>query len=285
MIIIGTIASSGGLQPSFTYATNTANASLNVTSLSGYVAGSANVIITINAGVYVYSTSTGTPALTLTGGVAGDTVKIVNNGFIMGMGGHAGSPLPIAGGNAISLGFNTTIDNTNASAYIGGGGGGGGFNSTWGGGGAGGGDGGNRTGGGFGAGGAVGAVGGNATGEAFGGGGGRIFPGTGGAGGVSGIGGRGGGGGGGGGAARYVSCCSDYFYAGIAGGAGSAAGANGGGGGGGGGGGWGAYGGTCFTSASYSTYYGKAGGKAVALNGKTVTWVSGNTTRVYGAIS
>jgi hypothetical protein len=30
---------------------------------------------------------------------------------------------------------------------------------------------------------------------------------------------------------------------------------------------------------------GGSGGKAVNLNGKTVTWVSGNTTRVYGAVS
>jgi hypothetical protein len=30
---------------------------------------------------------------------------------------------------------------------------------------------------------------------------------------------------------------------------------------------------------------GAAGGKAVALNGNSVTWVSGNTTRVYGAVS
>jgi hypothetical protein len=30
---------------------------------------------------------------------------------------------------------------------------------------------------------------------------------------------------------------------------------------------------------------GGAGGRAVFLNGRTVTWVSGNTTRVYGAVS
>ena len=30
---------------------------------------------------------------------------------------------------------------------------------------------------------------------------------------------------------------------------------------------------------------GGAGGKAVTLNGKTITWVSGNTTRVYGAVA
>jgi hypothetical protein len=51
----------------------------------------------------------------------------------------------------------------------------------------------------------------------------------------------------------------------------------------GGGGGWGAAGGSCLNAGSSGA--GAAGGKAVALNGKTVTWVSGNTTRVYGAIS
>ena len=32
-------------------------------------------------------------------------------------------------------------------------------------------------------------------------------------------------------------------------------------------------------------FAGGAGGKAVALNGKTVTWVSGDTTRVYGSVA
>jgi len=47
---------------------------------------------------------------------------------------------------------------------------------------------------------------------------------------------------------------------------------------GGGGGGWGAAGGSANVG-------GGAGGRAVALNGRTVTWVSGNTTRVYGGVS
>ena len=47
----------------------------------------------------------------------------------------------------------------------------------------------------------------------------------------------------------------------------------------GGGGGWGASGGSSPNRA------GGAGGRAVFLNGRTVTWVSGNTTRVYGAVS
>ncbi len=101
---------------SFAYTSNTANASLNIASLSGYSAGKSDVTVTVNAGVYVYSTSTGTPGLTLTGGTSGDTLTLVNNGFIMGRGGAGGagsSPGPgdgSAGGPAISLGFNTTIN-------------------------------------------------------------------------------------------------------------------------------------------------------------------------------
>ena len=49
-----------------------------------------------------------------------------------------------------------------------------------------------------------------------------------------------------------------------------------------GGGGWGAAGGAGGNSSSIA---GAAGGKAVALNGNSVTWVSSDTTRVYGAVS
>lgn len=270
---------------SYTFSASTANASLNVTAIGGYVAGRTDVTITVNASVYLYSTAVGTPGLTLSGGTSGDTVTLVNNGFIMGMGGAGGvgnGTLPgNPAGNAIQLGYPTTINNTNPVAYIGGGGGGGGAGSNnGGGGGAGGGAGGssvNVTGG---AGGGIGATG--SPGAAFpglpttasgrgggagggggayysagriaayhaGGGGGRIFPGTGGAGGVP--------GGGAGGSANAV------------GGSGTQAA---------GGSGWGA------TGASSPQRAGGAAGKAVNLNGQTVTWVSGDTTRVYGAVS
>jgi hypothetical protein len=287
------------------FSTNTLNATLDVTAISGYRAGQSDITVTVNSGVYLWSDSTATPGLTLTGGTTGDTVKIVNNGFIMGKGGTGGVGLGYvggAGGPALKLGYNTTIDNTNASAYIGGGGGGGGaYNNQHGGGGggAGGGDGsqGQQTGAEVsthefagGAGGAIGSVGANgATGNGVaggsgggagggggtsysmgsgkfsslfawgGGGGGRIFPGTGGAGQPAGGG-----------------------YAGTAGGAGNAAGTSvnvpattgssaG-------GGGWGASGGS-------SVGAGGAGGKAVNLNGYSVTWVSSDTTRVYGSVS
>lgn len=288
---------------SYTFSSNTANASLNVASLSGYVAGTSDITITVNSGVYLYATSTANAGLTLSGGTTGDTVTLVNNGFIMGMGGNGGGWVgtvdvnPTAGGVALSLGFNTTINNTNGSAYIGGGGGGGQRNQTRiqpGGGGAGGGSGGNSDSGGTGgAGGGLGGSGANGAVGTFsykgvtyyggGGGGGRIFPGTGGTGGTpASTNGKGGGAGGGGG-----QISSQYPT--TRGGNGGSANAAGEDGvwrtytfeaGGGGGGGWGASGG----SAPY-TGAGAGGGRAVALNGRSVTWVSGNTSRVYGGVS
>jgi len=98
-----------------------------------------------------------------------------------------------------------------------------------------------------------------------GGGGGRIFPGVGGVGGGSGVkqggdGGSAGGAGGNGGPDESA----------------------------GGGGGWGAFGGD-FLDGADPDVFGAAGGKAVALNGYTVTW-SGTfdtefSTRVFGAVS
>ena len=299
---------------SYTFSANTANASLNVTSISGYVAGTSDITITINTGVYLYSTSTSNAGLTLTGGTTGDTITLVNNGYIMGQGGDGGNgktqdTVGINGNNgcnAISLGFNTTINNTNASAYIGGGGGGGGGNRyvnnplpCSGGGGAGGGAGGGSyfNGGTYWSptpGGTIGNIGNTQSGNQGGGAsGGRIFPGTGGAGAVittsettggalAKIGGAGGAGGGGG-----AGCIKNGYCNGGNGGAGSAAGTDGaiptsasvGGG----GGGWGASGG--MGRATTANGSGGSGGKAVALNGFSVTWVSGNTTRVYGAVA
>ena len=67
---------------SYTFSANTANASLNLSSLSGYSAGTTDITVTINSGIYVYSTSTGSYALTLSGATTGDTVTIVNNCYI-----------------------------------------------------------------------------------------------------------------------------------------------------------------------------------------------------------
>jgi hypothetical protein len=294
---------------SYVFTANTQNASLNIAAISGYVAGITDVTVTVNPSVYLWSSANTTPGLTLTGGTAGDTLTLVNNGFIMGMGGTgniSSANALSAGGPAISLGYPITINNTNPAAYIGGGGGGGGSTGgpkvfVSGGGGAGGGPA-NATagvtpalpaspGGAIGASGSNGAIGPGAGGNSFGrgggagggggtneitppgvpnrpsqgGGGGRIFPGTGGAGGTCGglfpgTGGTGGSANAAGG--NGVSAPANRESAGGAGG------------------GWGANGGTAAQGATGGT-----GGRAVLLNGRTVTWTSGNTTRVYGAVS
>jgi hypothetical protein len=331
---------------SYVFSSPVSNQSLNISTLSGYIAGLSCVTITVNPGVYVYSTSVSTAALSITGGTSGDNVRLVNNGYIMGQGGTGADggfrtdvPYngPYPGGPAISLSYPVTIDNTNCAAYIGGGGGGGaygyqyycatsdspdGYSSYGGGGGAGGGSTNPawiqyaricccnviyqylRFAGGVG--GDIGQVGGTPcgryTGSSYGtfngGGGGRIFPGVGGIGGGSVISpgarrayGSGGGAGGGGSAADNVDTqISGGTHTGE-GGSANNPGTNAkaynyrGGyimcvpsGGGGGGGGWGASGGVAYAGHG-------AGGKAVALNGKSVTWVSGNTTRVWGGVS
>lgn len=323
---------------SLTISSNTTNYILNPSKVSGYSAGKTTVTFTVNSGIYLYSTATGTPALTVSGFTAGDVINIVNNGYILGQGGKGsgaigvnslvvhpggfgigtdlnllarGNFAPEAGGPAISLGYNVTITN---NSYIAGGGGGGGRFSSYadagydntlydpigaGGGGAGGGAGGDGM---FlyyaafvtlgGAGGGPGASGANGTVDSYsgggsGGGGGRILPGTGGAGNNWNVtqAGSGGGAGGGGGGGVLISTYPMYpgggdgGSAGNAGGNGKNAGRSGDGGG---GGGWGASGGNPDSYGNGGTS-GASGGKAVALNGYSVTWNIIGTR--YGAIS
>lgn len=297
----------------YTILTNSGQVSLNLnTTWTGYVAGSARATVAVLPSVYVYSTTTSNAALTFTGGAPGDTITLLNYGYIMGQGGNGGnSGIVIAGnigGNAISTSANITVYN-DTNAFIGGGGGGGGggtyttSNYGAGGGGAGGGVGGGRVGN-FAT--IVGGAGGTTTSlpssgsngqgrtesdaggtgktaytyyASGGGGGGRTFPGVGGAGQPAtvtlGAGGGLGGSGGGGGGAGGGSGTSG------AGGTGNTAGAQGLGGGGGGGGGWGAAGG-----GGDNQNVGGSGGQAIALNGFTYTIALGsNTQAVWGAIS
>jgi len=275
---------------SYTFTTNTGNASLALSAISGYSAGKSDVTITVNTGVYLWSNAVATAGLTLTGGTTGDTVKLVNNGYIMGQGGLGGNAPSGVGGSAgvaLSIGYNISLTN---NAYIGGGGGGGGSNgravtsdcgAAGGGGGAGGGAGGSAHYAG-GNGGAIGASGTNGLGCTVagvgmgggsgggggakycncsvghgGGGGGKIFPGTGGAGGT---------------------CNSS-----AAGGSSNAVGGNATYCGAGGGGGWGASGGIGFGATGYLTTAGGVGGKAISLNGHTVTYIT--TGNVWGAVA
>ena len=120
---------------SVTYSTNTTDASLNIAALGGYVSGKTDVTVTVNSGIYVYGSSTGTPGLTISGGAAGDTVTLVNNGYILGRGGAGGNGGPgspangdagSAGGTALSVSRAVSITNNGTIAGGGGGGGGGG---------------------------------------------------------------------------------------------------------------------------------------------------------------
>jgi hypothetical protein len=80
--------------------------------------------IIINAGVTVYSTSSGTPAITLATGGSG-TITVTNNGNIYGQGGAAASD----GGTALKADVAITLNN-NSGANLKGGGGGGGAGGT-----------------------------------------------------------------------------------------------------------------------------------------------------------
>jgi hypothetical protein len=80
--------------------------------------GTVPIIMTVNSGVYVRSTSTAEPALTID--VAES--EVINNGAIFGYGGNASG----AGGHAIKINALSTIVTNNTGAFIAGGGGGGG---------------------------------------------------------------------------------------------------------------------------------------------------------------
>lgn len=120
---------------------DTGGTNITRTGTGAYIAGISDITVLVDAAVTVGSTSTATPALTIdTQWAAGDTVRIVNNGTIVGCGGKGGNGLSITwgttggvftsvgdagavGGNALSIGRAVTIYNYGT---IGGGGGGGG---------------------------------------------------------------------------------------------------------------------------------------------------------------
>lgn len=103
-----------------------------------YIAGISDIQVTVNGGVIVGSTSTSTYAMLVTNSFSsGDTVTIINNGVIEGMGGNGGDSQFAAqsggnpgtnAGNALYINRATTIQN---NSVIAGGGGGGGGGSGW----------------------------------------------------------------------------------------------------------------------------------------------------------
>lgn len=279
---------------------NTTN--FNLFTAAGSPKGAVNVVVTIDPGVYVYSTSTAVGGFDMgVGWAQGSRCYWVNKGFVLGKGGKGAQQATAeSGGPALILRPNLQylLDNL-LGAICGGGGGGGGTVSfpvgypglvyySPGGGGAGGGDGGTFVdpyggtapggpGGGPGASGSVAS----ASSYSGGGGGGRIVPGVGGAGGSAPIGAatpaQGGGAGGGGGCVVHENGSTSV---GGTGGSGNNAGgapnnvpwA------GGGGGGWGAAG-----NYPGGAYGAGVGGAAVQLNGQGPFWIATGTR--FGAVA
>ena len=268
-----------------TITSNQSNLNLRTWATGAGWNGSSKATITVNAGVWIWATTTGTAGMTINGSWPGGCF-LVNNGNIIGKGGGQNNDTAgEAGGPAISLGVNCTITN---NSYIAGGGGrqqcgGVGYIVCCGsGGGAGGGMGGCP--GPSGQGGSIGASGTPGTISGYnwaGGGGGRILPGSGGSkgsGNTPGSWGPGQGGGSGGGSPSIYWNFGGFEPGGDGGSAnnpGQTAPNLGG------GGGWGASsGGSTNSPAGYPAF---PGGNAVKLNGYTVTWVATGTR--YGAIS
>ena len=118
-----------------TITSSTQNISLDPSFVPGYTPGSTDLTLLINGGVYVGSSSTGSYALNVTAAWNTlDTITIINNGYIVGMGGIGGAGSVGAniggyggsGGPALGA-YNSPIPVTvYNNGVIGGGGGGGG---------------------------------------------------------------------------------------------------------------------------------------------------------------
>jgi hypothetical protein len=138
----------------FIIATNMQYPTINVSAIPGYIAGKSDLVITVNAGVYVYgytydvynsgNTNPFSATMNILGGTTGDTIKLVNNGYILGAGGDGGgatSGFPAGscccgytyewtvapstiGQAALEITYPLTLEN---NGYIAGGGGGGAY--------------------------------------------------------------------------------------------------------------------------------------------------------------
>lgn len=114
---------------------NQANYVLNTAKAGGgYVAGSTDITLTINAGVVIGSTSTSSYALDVdTSWAAGDTIKVISAGTVEGKGGAGGAPNSGAGGTggpAMRCQRPVSIDNGSGVIASGGNGGTGGAMNT-----------------------------------------------------------------------------------------------------------------------------------------------------------
>lgn len=112
----------------FTIASNASNVDVATAATAAGWNGSSKLVVTIDSGVYVSASSTGNAALTVSGTFAGG-VELVNNGYIVGMGGAGGSATAYSGGSGsaggLALSASSAITITNNGTIAGGGGGGG----------------------------------------------------------------------------------------------------------------------------------------------------------------
>ena len=123
-----------------TIAANAYNYDVYTNRSPAYVAGASDITVTVNPGVTVGSVTTPTYAMLVPSGFnPGDTITIVNNGVIQGMGGGGGTGGPAPGGTAIAgatggsaiyVNRPTVITNNGVVTSGGGGGGGGGGRQT-----------------------------------------------------------------------------------------------------------------------------------------------------------
>lgn len=120
-------------QFSFAIASNTTNVNLRSAAITAGWNQSSALQATINSGVVVYSTSTGSYAMTVNGSFPGG-VTLVNNGTILGAGGaggNGGGNSGSAAGPALTVSSAITINNASGRIAGGGGGGGGGNNNSY----------------------------------------------------------------------------------------------------------------------------------------------------------
>jgi hypothetical protein len=129
---------------SYTIAANVVSLDVAVDAIPGYILGKSDITVTVNNNVYASSITKGTRALRILRASTGDTVKLVNNGYIAGWGGNGGglatfditgccegysASASIPDDGTVAFEYSTlsaaplTIEN---NGYIGGGGGGGG---------------------------------------------------------------------------------------------------------------------------------------------------------------
>jgi len=122
-------------QFSFAISSNQTNANLRTLAVAAGWNQASQLIATINSGITISSSSTGTPALTINGSFPGG-VQLVNNGTIIGRGGNGGNGANPngsgtggaggSGGLAVSVSSSVSINNIGRISGGGGGGGGGG---------------------------------------------------------------------------------------------------------------------------------------------------------------